>query len=68
MDLVRESIDNDSLRIQLNDYLQKAIQDYHANCKTLNRKPKESEENKIKRKVLKIFLIIIKKYMIIMLN
>ena len=55
MDLVRESIDNDSLRIQLNDYLQKAIQDYHAKCKSLNRKPKGNEENKIKKESFENF-------------
>lgn len=55
MDLVRESIDNDSLRIQLNDYLNKAIQEYHAKCENLNKKPKESEENKIKKECFEEF-------------
>jgi len=55
MDLVRESIDNDSLRIQLNDYLQKAIAEYHAKCKNMKRKPKESEENKIKKESFEEF-------------
>ena len=55
VELVRDSIDNDSLRVQLNDYLQKAIMEYHANCETLKRKPKESEENKIKRESFEEF-------------
>lgn len=55
MDLVRESIDNDSLRIQLNDYLQNAIIEYHGKCKDMNREPKESEENKIRRESFEAF-------------
>lgn len=55
IDLIRESIDNDNLRIQLNDYLQKAIMDYHAKCKTLNREPKEAEEKKIKKESFEEF-------------
>lgn len=46
---VRNTIDNDILRVQVDNYLKKAIADYHDKCKTLNRKPKESEEGKIEK-------------------
>ena len=46
---VRNSIDNDTLRIQVDNYLKKAIVDYHDKCKNLNKEPKESEEEKIKK-------------------
>lgn len=55
MDLVRDTIDNDSLRIQLNDYLQKAIIEYNAKCKATNKKPKDSEEKKVKTKSFEEF-------------
>ena len=56
IDLIRQSIDNDTLRIQLDDYMQKAINEYHNKCETLNRKPRVNEENKIKKKSFEEFV------------
>ena len=46
---VRNSIDNDTLRVQVDNYLKKAIADYHDKCKKLNKEPKETEEEKIEK-------------------
>lgn len=46
---IRNSIDNDTLRIQIDNYIKKAILDYHAKCESMKKDPKQSEEEKIEK-------------------
>ncbi|MFA7156989.1 MAG: hypothetical protein WC123_04775 [Bacilli bacterium] len=45
---VRNSIDNDVLRVQVDNYIQKAVLNYEQEIKKSNKKIKESDINKIK--------------------
>ena len=48
--LVREVIDNDSLRVQVSNYIQKAIQEYHSRCNEMKKNPTEKEEENVRKK------------------
>lgn len=52
---VKESIDNDVLRIQVDNYIRKAIEEYDAKCEDLNREPKHDDEEKIAKQSFEEF-------------
>lgn len=45
---VRQSIDNDSLRVQVGDYINKAVKEYHDLCENMKKVPKQKVEEKIR--------------------
>lgn len=48
--VIRDSIENDTLRTQVDNYLRKAIIEYHSKCESLKKEPKQSEEEKISKR------------------
>ena len=53
--MIRDSIENDILRVQVDNYLQKAVNNYHLKCTTLNIKAKYSEEEREKKNAFEDF-------------